>query len=77
MARNTWWVEYEFSYDAKNYEGEWENYTEVEAGRFNCVKKDIKKEVKKYLEEEILDTEEYKNLKIKIIDQYITTDYEV
>lgn len=78
MARNTWWVEFNWTYHVKYPDtDEWEEEHDFEAMRFNCIKKDIPKEVRKYVEEEMQYVGEYKDLKIKITDKYITTDSEI
>lgn len=70
----TYWVEYNYSYD-DILDGEMEHFEDSDSGRFNCRKKDIKKEVEAAIKEDFCGTE--KNLKIEITDCYITTDYEI
>lgn len=75
---NTWWVDYAFKYEYYDIEtGKWESYHDFDARRFHCIKKDIKKKVKEYIETYELQGEKYKNLVVTINDQYITTDCEV
>lgn len=75
--KKTYWVEYSYSYDVfDTVENEWMSEEDFDAGRFCCLKKDVKREVKKVIEEE-LRSEKYKNLKIEIDDCYITTDCEI
>ena len=47
-----------------------------DSGRFHCRKRDIKKEVESEIRSE-LRYEHYTDLKIKINDFYLTTDFEV
>lgn len=77
MARNTWWVEFSWSYSVKDSEtGEWVDDSDFHSCRFHCAKKDIPRMAREYAEGE-LKGEEYASLKIHIDDQYITTDCEV
>ncbi len=80
MKRNTYWVEFEWNYEVDDREaGGWVSDYDYDACRFNCLKKDIPKEVEKYVKEEMDHTfrlGEYRNLSIKITDSYITTDDE-
>jgi hypothetical protein len=72
----TYWVDYEYSYYYLE-DGNWNYDFGGNGQRFQCRKKEIKKEIEKYLrEEEFLGTE-IKDVKIRIIDSYITTDCEV
>ena len=75
----SWWVEIEWEFEYKDSEtGKWEHYYEPDARRFNCLKKDIRKEAIKYVKEyEIADDEEYRNLSVKIKDAYMTTPEEI
>jgi hypothetical protein len=78
MARNTWWVEFGWTYNVKDTETDkWEEEYDFEAQRFNCTKKQIPEEVRKYVEDEMKYVGEYKDLQIKITDKYITTDSEL
>lgn len=73
----SWWVSYSWSYvwfDSEH--NEMDLYDDFDEGRFYCQKKDIKKEVRKKVEEELSDTQ-YCNLKITIDDCYMTTAEEV
>ena len=46
MARNTWWVEFTYTYEYWDYDSQtWCSEESYDAGRFHCLKKDIKKEV--------------------------------
>ena len=76
---NTYWVDYSFTFECKDPEDkEWYEYEGGDGGRFQCRKRDIKKEVEKQvIFDEGLNMEEYRNLKITIVDYYITTDCEV
>ena len=77
MARNTWWVDYSYDYEFwDEEEKDWVMCSDFDAERFHCPKKDIMKCVKERAEEE-LKYDKYRNLKVKINDQYITTDCEV
>lgn len=77
MSRNTWWVEYTYTYEYwDSEENEWLEYDDCDADRFHCLKKDIKKEVEKRILED-LSGDKFRNLKINIYDKYITTDCEV
>ena len=77
---DTWWVEYEYTYELWFYDeddnGGWEVCEDIDAERFHCVKKDILKMVEEHIKEE-LRHDTIRNLKVKIIDKYITTEYEV
>lgn len=73
----SWWVNYSWAYDWFDSEhNEMDHYDDFDEGRFYCQKKDIKKEVRKKVEEELSDTQ-YCNLKITIDDYYMTTAEEV
>lgn len=72
---NTYFVEFKWTYKAF-LDGRWEDCEDFEACRFQCPKKSIKEEVEKYVRE-ILDDEDYKDLKIVIKDFYMTTDCEI
>ena len=76
---NTYWVDYSYTFECKDPEDEeWYEYEGGDAGRFQCQKKNIKKEVEKQvIFDEGLNMEEYRNLKITIVDYYITTDCEI
>lgn len=71
----TYWVEYTFTYDIF-FDGEWETEEDCDAGRFTGKKADIRKEVEQRIKEDLQD-DKFRNLKVQIIDQYETTDYEV
>lgn len=69
----SWFVMYSWGYDWFDSENnEMGHYDDFDEGRFYCQKKDIKKEVRKKVEEELSDTQ-YCNLKITIDDYYMTT----
>ena len=73
----SWWVSYSWDYDLfDSKHNEMEHYDDFDEGRLYCQKKDIKKEVRKKIEEELSDIE-YCNLKITIVDYYMTTTEEV
>ncbi len=77
MSRVTYWVEYTYKYKYwDSEENDWCDWEDSDAKRFHCPKKDIKKEVKKAVLEE-LSNEKYKDLSIEITDSYLTTDCEV
>lgn len=78
MSRVTYWVEYHFKYKYWNYvENEWCEEEDFDARRFHCPKKDIKKEVKQAVMEELeLQSDKFKDITIEITDSYITTDSE-
>jgi len=77
MARNTWWVEFEWTYSVKDPDtSEWNEEKDFESGRFHCTKKKIPDEVRKYVEEELKYENECKDIQIKITDQYMTTECE-
>ena len=71
----TYWVEFSWTYKIF-FDGKWEEDEDFDACRFQCPKRCIKKEVEKYVKEE-LENENYKDLKIVISDCYRTTDYEI
>ena len=74
----SWWVEYSWEYDYYDeLDYDWLHYEDFDSGRFNCTKSDIKKTVRKYIEENELQYSDYKNLKVKITDAYMTTTCEV
>lgn len=74
----SWWVSYSWEYECfDNEENEWEKYEDFDAGRFNCQKKDIKKTVTEHIKEIELQDEQYRNLKVKIDDSYMTTTEEI
>ena len=73
---NTYWVEYKYSYDYIDENGELQQDDNSDSGRFCCRKKDIKKEVIKQLLEYELDKTCY-NLDVEILDCYLTTDSEL
>lgn len=75
---NTWWVDYTFEYEYYDSEdGTWEHCCDFDSGRFHCIKKEIKKNVRNYIETYELQGEQYRNLVVTINDQYITTDCEI
>ena len=78
MSRVTYWVEYTFKYKYWDcVENEWYEEEDFDARRFHCPKKDIKKEVKKAVMEELeLQGDKFKDIVIEITDSYITTDSE-
>jgi hypothetical protein len=74
---NTWWVGYTYGYEYfDTEENDWLYTNDIEAGRFRCLKKDIRREVEKAIRES-LEGERIRNLKFDIYEQYITTDCEV
>lgn len=75
----SWYVAFEWEYDYLDREtGKWESYYDNDARRFYCVKKDIKKAVTEYVKKyEIADNEEYRKLKVSIINKYMTTPEEI
>lgn len=73
-----WWVSYSYTYEwFETEEKQWVKDEGFDEGRFCCQKKDIKAEVKKQIEEEELVGLQYRNLRIVIDDQYITTAEEI
>ena len=73
----TWWVSYSWTYEWFEEEsGEWILDRNIEAERFYCKKKDIKKEVEKKAVES-LNGLKYRNLEVTINDCYKTTIVEV
>lgn len=77
MSRVTYWVEYTFKYKFWDEgENDWCDEESVDAERFHCPKKDIKSEVRKAVLAD-LEFEKIKDLKIDIIDYYITSDCEL
>ena len=76
--QNTWWVEYQYNYEFQDYETKkWIKEESFDSGRFKCLKKDIPNVVKEYIEKYELCSENYRNLQIKVLDKYITSDYEL
>jgi hypothetical protein len=76
--KNTWWVEYQYNYEFQDFEtNEYIKEEDFDSGRFKCLKKDIPNEVKEYVEKYDLYGEKYRNLQIKILDKYITSDCEL
>ena len=73
----TYWVEYSYTYKFLNEENDWEEEKSFDADRFHCRKRDIKKEVEKYVREWELQGETFKDLKVEITDCYLTTDEEL
>ena len=74
---NTWWVGYTYDYEYfDTEENDWLYTNDIEAGRFRCLKKDIRREVEKAIRES-LEGERIRNLNFDIYEQYITTDCEV
>lgn len=72
---NTYWVSFEWTCSML-IGGEWSNEVAYDSHRFQCSKNDILKNIKEEIQEEFNGIE-YKNLKVKILDCYRTTDYEV
>lgn len=73
----TYLVDFSWTYEYLDGEsGQWEQYKDFDARRFHCKKKDIKKEVRKYVEQE-LEGETYKDLEVIINKHYLTTEHEV
>lgn len=75
--QNTWWVDYQYNYEFQDETKEWVKEESFDSGRFKCLKKDIPNVVKEYIEKYELCSEEYRNLQIKVLDKYITSDYEL
>ena len=74
---NTYWVGYTWKYKLFNEEtNEFEDYEDVDACRFHCLKRDIKKEVEKTIRESFGE-EEVKDLKVNIYESYLTTEHEI
>ena len=74
---NTWYVGYTYGYEYfDTEENDWLYTNGIEACRFRCLKKDIRREVEKAIRES-LEGERIRNLKFDIYEQYITTDCEV
>ena len=72
----SWWVDYSFEYDIL-CDGEWLVDKYFDSGRFDCLKKDIKKTVTEHIKTVELKGENYRNLKVSIIDAYMTTTEEI
>lgn len=73
----TWWVAYSWTYEYYDSDDKkWYQTNDFESGRFACRKKDIKKEVMACIHDE-LEHEQYRNLKVKIDDYYMTTPEEI
>lgn len=77
----TYWVEYTYEYPYIDGDtGETEFVTESDSGRFQCRKRDIKKEVIKQLKEDFESDTSVKSIdgiKVTITDFYETTEYEI
>lgn len=72
---NTYWVEYDFVGEQwNNITRNWEVITDTDACRFQCLKKDIKKEVANKI---LDDYGSMRFLRLTIHDCYLTTDTEV
>lgn len=72
---NTYWVEYDFVGEQwNNITRNWEVITDVDACRFHCLKKDLKKEVANKI---LDDYGSMRILRLTIHDCYMTTDTEV
>ena len=74
----SWWVEYSFTYeywDDVDYD-EWIPMEDYDSGRFNCRKFEIKRQVKRHIED-LLANVDFRKLKVKINDCYMTTTTEV
>ena len=70
----SWWVEYSWWFEWFDEENqEWVPGNNFEAERFDCRKKDIKKEAEKRIKEGELRGVQYRNLKVLIEDCYMTT----
>ena len=73
-----WWVEYIWEYEIFDPDDNmWVACCDYDSGRFDCVRKDIKKTVKKHIEEYELQNEDYRNLKVTITLYYLTTPEEI
>ena len=75
----SWWVDYSFTYeywDDVDYD-EWIPMEDYDSGRFNCRKVFLKKEVKKFVKDYVLANVDFRKLKVKINDCYMTTTTEV
>lgn len=72
----SWWVDYSFEYDIL-CDGEWFVDKDFDSGRFDCQKKDIKKTVTEHIKNVELKDENYRNLKVSVIDAYMTTPEEI
>lgn len=74
----SWWVDYTWQYEYFDKEAnEWQFSFDNDAQRFNCKKKDIKKDVTEYIKKYELAGEQYRNLTVTINDCYITTAAEL
>lgn len=74
----TWWVSFTYNYEYLECDGKWESDSSSDARRFLCREEDIEKKVMEYVKEDLdYDNGDIRNIKIKIEDHYITTDYEV
>lgn len=77
----TYWVEYTYKYTYIDGDtGETELVTDFDAGRFQCHKRDIKKEVIKLLKEDFENDPSVKctdDFNVVITDCYETTEYEI
>lgn len=73
---NTYWVEFEYSYDYIDENGETQHDSDSNGMRFCCRKKDIKKEIIKHILKYELD-ETCSNLDVEILDCYPTTESEL
>ena len=73
---NTYWVEYKYSYDYIDVNGETQQDDNSGGMRFCCRKKDIKKEVIKHLLKYVID-ETCSNLDVEILNCYPTTECEL
>lgn len=77
MRTTTYWVSYIYSYEYWDEEEQkWNSEEMVDSERFKGPKRSIRKTVEETICKE-LDGETYRNLKIKVIDMYLTTDHEV
>lgn len=74
----SWWVQYswECEYFSDEING-WFSDHDSGAMRLACPKKDIKKRITEHIIGEELWSEEYRNLKVKINDCYMTTPTEI
>jgi hypothetical protein len=71
----TWWVSYSYTYKLF-MDDEWSDEEDFDAGRFTCLKKDIKEHVRKEVESQFCPGE-IKDLEVTITDCYQTTEYEI
>ena len=70
MAKNTYWVEFEYRYEYREYGDTWVMLSGRSGWYFNCLKKEMTEKVKKCVKDELLPNSNVRNISVKIVKSY-------